>query len=444
MHPRHPRQVFLIGQEQHHDKEEDEISTQHHHHTEHVERKRHIRHQFVHILDITVTEIGYIIFQHFGSHLCICLIARSLGCTIGGKRTDGRFPFFYFLFCRKRHSTVLQRVSAFQQVIDAGNKGIRLPFGKQRQHLRDFHTEKEWVYSVLRRLLGRIQQPERYQSGTLPPFIITFHSSQLHRLLLRHLIAGAIARPGRQHGGTQTYPCGNLYTCQRKFLLALLPQIPAAHPHYKHGSQYPAGQHTVEELVDSHRRSGHSPEVHHLVACRIGIELHTYGILHPRIGNQNPPGRNRGAQPREPSRCQMETLAHLIPAEEHDGDKRCFHKESQNTLDGKRRTEDVAHKPTVITPIRTEFKFQNDTGCHTNSKVDTENLHPEFGSTFPKFVTRTVVRCLHDAHNYRQSKCQRHKNPVIDGGQGKLGSRPVNQGSVNVSKHKNQVMSYKL
>ena len=75
---------LLIGQEQHHNKEEDEVSTQHHHHTEHVERKGHIGHQLVHVLDITITEIGYIIFQHFGSHLCICLIARSLGCTISG------------------------------------------------------------------------------------------------------------------------------------------------------------------------------------------------------------------------------------------------------------------------------------------------------------------------------------------------------------------------
>jgi cytochrome bd ubiquinol oxidase subunit II len=65
MHPWHPRQVFLIGQEQHHNKEEDEVSTQHHHHTKHVERKGHIGHQLVHVLDITVTEIGYIIFQHY-------------------------------------------------------------------------------------------------------------------------------------------------------------------------------------------------------------------------------------------------------------------------------------------------------------------------------------------------------------------------------------------
>ena len=198
------------------------------------------------------------------------------------------------------------------------------------------------------------------------------------------------------------------------------------------------------ELIDRYGREEYVPEGGHLVADGVDVEGAAYRILHPGVRYQDPEGRQIGADGREPGGGEMEASADAVPAEEHDGDKRCFHKESQNTLDGKRRTEDVAHKPTVITPIRTEFKFQNDTGCHTNSKVDTENLHPEFGSTFPKFVTRTVVRCLHDAHNYRQSKCQRHKNSVIDGGQGKLGSRPVNQGSVNVSKHKNQVMSYKL
>ena len=159
----------------------------------------------------------------------------------------------------------------------------------------------------------------------------------------------------------------------------------------------------MEELIDSHRRSGHRPEVNHLVTGGIGIELHTYRILHPGIRHQNPPGGDSSTKSRKPGRSQVETFAYLVPTEEHHSNERGFHKECQNTFDSKRRTEDVAHEPTVITPVRTEFKLQNQSRCHTYGKVDAEEFHPELGSMFPELVTRTVVHRFHDAHNYRQS-----------------------------------------
>ena len=67
--------------------------------------------------------------------------------------------------------------------------------------------------------------------------------------------------------------------------------------------------------------------------------------------------------------------AHLLPTEEHDGDERRFHEEGKDALDGKRRSEDVAHKPAVITPVRTELKLQDDAGRHANGEVDAEKLH---------------------------------------------------------------------
>ena len=99
----------------------------------------------------------------------------------------------------------------------------------------------------------------------------------------------------------------------------------------------------------------------------------------------------------------MEAFAHLVPTEEHHRNERGFHKECQDAFDSQRRTEDVAHKPAVIAPVRTEFKLQNQSRSHTYGEVDAEELHPELGCMFPKLVTRTVVHRFHDAHNHRQS-----------------------------------------
>ena len=99
----------------------------------------------------------------------------------------------------------------------------------------------------------------------------------------------------------------------------------------------------------------------------------------------------------------MEAFAHLVPTEEHHRNERGFHKECQDAFDSQWRTEDVAHKPAVIAPVRTEFKLQNQSRSHTYGEVDAEELHPELGCMFPKLVTRTVVHRFHDAHNHRQS-----------------------------------------
>ena len=131
----------------------------------------------------------------------------------------------------------------------------------------------------------------------------------------------------------------------------------------------------------------------------------------------------------------MKAFAHLVPTKEHHCNERGLHEECQNAFDGKRCTEDVAHKPAIITPVRTKLELQNQPRSHTYGKVDSEKFHPELGCVFPKLITRTVIRRFHDAHNNRQSQSQRYKNPMIDSSQGELRSRPVNQGSVNVFKH---------
>ena len=158
-------------------------------------------------------------------------------------------------------------------------------------------------------------------------------------------------------------------------------------------------------------------------------------MLHPCVGNENPPGGNRSSQACEPGRSQVETFTYFAPPKEHDGDKCGFHKECQNTFNSQRSTEDVSYKPRIIAPVCTELKLQNQTGCHTNGKVYTEEFHPKLGSLFPKFIACFIIQRLHDSHHHCQSECERNKNPVVHGCHRKLGSRPIDQRGVNTFNH---------
>ena len=192
----------------------------------------------------------------------------------------------------------------------------------------------------------------------------------------------------------------------------------------------------MEKLVDGHRRSGYGPEVYHLIAGRVGVEFHPHGVLHPGVGHQYPPRRDGGAQARQPGGSQVEAAAHLLPPEEHHGNKRRLHEEGHNALDGQRRSEDVAHKPAVIAPVGTKLKLQDNARGHADGEVDAEQLHPEAGGTFPEGIARPIIESLHEAHDHGQSQGQRHENPMVDGRQGKLRPRPVNQRRIDVFNHK--------
>ena len=131
----------------------------------------------------------------------------------------------------------------------------------------------------------------------------------------------------------------------------------------------------------------------------------------------------------------MEAFAHFSPAEKHHSYKCGFHEECQNPFNCQRCSENVTNKPRIITPVCTEFKFQNQTGRYTNSEVDTEKLHPELSSLFPEFISCFIIQRLHDSHHHCQSKCKRNKNPMIHSCHRKLGSRPIDQRGVNTFNH---------
>ena len=58
----------------------------------------------------------------------------------------------------------------------------------------------------------------------------------------------------------------------------------------------------------------------------------------------------------------------------------------KNPLNGQRRAKNVADKPAVIRPVCAEFKFENDAGCNTYGKINSEQQHPEFRGGKPSLT----------------------------------------------------------
>ena len=159
----------------------------------------------------------------------------------------------------------------------------------------------------------------------------------------------------------------------------------------------------MEEFHDGNRIESHSPEIHHLIADRVRIELHSHRMLHPAVRNENPESGNGCSYSCEPGGSQMEAPADLVPSEEHHGDESSLHKEGQDTLNGKRSAENVPDKPGIIAPVGSELELKNETRGNSHGEIDSEEFHPELGGLLPEFVFFDEVDCLHHCHNHRQS-----------------------------------------
>ena len=128
----------------------------------------------------------------------------------------------------------------------------------------------------------------------------------------------------------------------------------------------------------------------------------------------------------------MESARHLLPTEEHHCHKGGFHEESHYTLDGKRSSKDVAHKPRVVAPVGTKLKFEDDTRSHTHGEVNTEEFLPKLCSLFPKLLAGAIPASFYDAHDEGESQRQWDEEPVIDGGESELRPCPVYRRGVDV------------
>lgn len=128
----------------------------------------------------------------------------------------------------------------------------------------------------------------------------------------------------------------------------------------------------------------------------------------------------------------METSAYLVPSKEHDSDKSALHEESQDAFYGKWGTKDVAHKPGVVAPIGAKLKLKDDSCGNAHGEVDAKEFLPKSCHIFPKRLVCAIVASFGNAHDDCQSQGERDEQPVIDGGECELRSRPINGGGCNV------------
>ena len=296
---------------------------------------------------------------------------------------------------------------AIQDIFDAGYTSINVVRSQYGQQARDFHSRNNG---------------KRYAGTSL---FQTFGRSQLHRLVLTDMDTGSVATEHQHACAQDANHSGYPDACQGKTDMALAQQIPRTDAYHEDRSGHPTAGDGVQELHHSYRIKYQCPEVDHFVTNRVGIELHAYRMLHPGIGHQDPHRRNAGTDTCHPSCQQVGTLAHLVPPKEHDCEEGRLHEKGQNPLDGKRRTENVAHKPRIIAPVGSELEFQNDTSGDTYRKINGEELHPELGRTLPELVFLDDIEGFHGSHNHRQPQRKRDENPMVTSGKSKLRSRPV-------------------
>ena len=93
----------------------------------------------------------------------------------------------------------------------------------------------------------------------------------------------------------------------------------------------------------------------------------------------------------------------------HDCDESRFHKKGHNSFYGKGSSENIAYEPAIIRPVRAELKFEDNTRCYSDCKIDSEKGHPILGNRFPPFVAGTVINGFHYTHDYSQSQCKGNK-----------------------------------
>ena len=99
----------------------------------------------------------------------------------------------------------------------------------------------------------------------------------------------------------------------------------------------------------------------------------------------------------------MELGRHLLPAEEHHCDERRLHKEGKNTLNSKRSSKYVAHKPAIVRPVGTELKLEDYSRGNANGEVHAEECHPELGGGEPFLVASAIIDGLHHTDYYSQA-----------------------------------------
>ena len=94
----------------------------------------------------------------------------------------------------------------------------------------------------------------------------------------------------------------------------------------------------------------------------------------------------------------MPSLWKSIPPEEEQTDEGRLEEKRHQSLDSKRRSEDVADVVAVIAPVHAKLELHDDAGRDAHGEVDAEERAPEQRHAPPDLASRHDVDALHDRH----------------------------------------------
>ena len=382
------------------------------------------RNEIFDLLDVAVAEVGLVVLKHFSCRVSAFGCFAACGAVVfEGRECSGAA---LHLFGGGEHSVaVVVGVAVVENVVNAGHEGFWILVCHEREGTGHFDAGHNAEGSAGRTLAE------------------AFGGCQLHGLMAGDVFTAAVAGEGHDEARHESDDGGDLDALRGEFHVAAAEQEPAAHGHDKDGSREPAARDGVAEFVDRERLESYAEEVHHLVAHGVRIEVHARGMLHPAVGHEDPPSRDGCTQAGEPGGGEVEAFADFTPAEEHEGDESRFHEEGQDAFDGQRGAENVAHKPGIVAPVGAEFKFENDTRCHSDGEIDAKEFLPELGGFLPEFVAGAIVTSFHNGHHERQSESEGDEEPMIACGKRELRSRPAEDGEVGGVKHHHSVREMK-
>lgn len=148
-------------------------------------------------------------------------------------------------------------------------------------------------------------------------------------------------------------------------------------------------------------------------------------MLHPTIGDEDPNGREWSTKGHNPCWCKMKSLSNLIPSKEKNSKKSGLKKKCRQSLNNKRCSKYISDKPWIVGPVSSKFEFEDDSCCHSYSKVNSKNLGPKLCNFFPKFISGTIIYRFHRRNDKSDTKSQWYKNPMKPCSKCKLCTRPV-------------------
>jgi hypothetical protein len=255
---------------------------------------------------------------------------------------------------------------------------------------------------------------------------VALERGELGRLGLGDLAGLVVPRHQRQDAEHGRNHEADREAAPREELVAAPQQVVRADGQHEERPEDHRPHHRVREPVHAGGVEHHGPEVRDLrppdgLAVDLPLDDVRAGRrLLPRVGHDDPDRAEDAAEPDQQRGHEMGPGADPIPAENEHRQEPGLQEEREDPLGGQRRAEDVAHKPRVGGPVRSELELHDDAGRDAQREVEREDPRPEARGPVPHAVPRPQPQPLQQDHHEPQPDRQGRKQVVEHDRSGEL------------------------